>query len=265
MAPVIGFLIAIYWSPLAALFEEYWHSSEQSQGLVIIPLAIGIAWLRRGSLPAIPAGCEAGGLATTAFGCTLHLFGLMAAGNYVSGISLVVVLAGVLWTLGGIAWLRAMALPILLLAVAIPLPSLVYSSLSMPLQLFASATACRIADLLGVVVYREGNIIHLAGMSLGIWEACSGLSSLSSLFAGSVLMGFLISPVPRIRVLVCLAAIPIAVISNIVRVAGTAILSDWHPAYAVGFYHAFSGWLVFLIGAICLYAAAIGLRRVFHG
>jgi exosortase/archaeosortase family protein len=91
------------------------------------------------------------------------------------------------------------------------------------------------------------------------------LNSLSSLFAGSVLMGFLVSSVPRIRVMVCLAAIPIAVISNIVRVAGTAILSDWHPAYAVGFYHAFSGWLVFLVGAICLYAAAIGLRRVFHG
>ena len=259
--PVIAFLIAIYWTPLTLLFSAFWNSSEQSQGLVIIPLAVVIAWLRRPST-AIPARCGGSGLTLTAAGCVLHLVGMLGAGVYVSGISFVVVLAGACWTLGGVTWLRAMALPLLLLAVSIPLPSMLYASLSMPLQLFASAIACRIADFLGVVVYREGNIIHLAGMSLGIWEACSGLNSLSALFAGAVLMGFLVCPLPRTRILVCLAAVPIAVFTNVARITGTAILSDWRPAYAVGFYHAFSGWLVFLFGAFALYGAATRLRRV---
>ena len=265
IAPLVGLFLAIYSAPLAVLFKDSWDSAEQSQGLVIIPLAIVVAWIRRRSLSPIPETCDVGGLMLTAAGCALHLFGQLAVGFYVSGISFVVVAAGVLWTIGGIAWLRAMALPILLLAVAIPLPSLLYASLSMPLQLFATAIACRIAEFFGVVVYREGNIIHLADISLGIWEACSGLNSLSSLFAGAVLMGFLVCPLPRTRLMVCLAAIPIAIATNVVRITGTAILSDWRPAYAMGFYHAFSGWLVFGVGVLGLYAAAIGLRRVSNG
>jgi exosortase len=134
----------------------------------------------------------------------------------------------------------------------------------MPLQLLASTIACQVADFLGIVVYREGNIIHLAGMSVGVWEACSGLNSLSALMAGAVLLGFLLCRRPLTRVALCAFAIPIAITANIARVTGTAVLSDWHPAYAIGFYHAFSGWLVFLAGATGLYIAALALRTVFE-
>jgi exosortase len=195
------------------------------------------------------------------FGCVLHLFGQFAAGRYASQLSFVFVLAGIIWTFWGIGRLRELALPILLLAAAIPLPSLVYASLSMPLQLLASEVACGIADLGGISVYREGNIIHLASMSVGVWEACSGLNSLSALMAGALLLSSILCRLPLTRILVCIAAIPISLIANIARVTGTAIMSDWHPAYAIGFYHMFSGWFVFLIGAMGLYGTAIGLRR----
>jgi exosortase len=263
IALIIILLIGIYGTTFVQLFRDWWNSTEQAQGLVIVPCAALMAWLRRRSLAAEPAAGEWRGLWVAGAGCALHLLSLLAAGVYASQLSFVLVLAGVVWTLWGLRRLRLLALPMLLLAAAIPLPSLVYASLSMPLRLLASRIACGVADLAGIAVYREGNIIHLAGISLGVWEACSGLNSLSTLIVGAVLLGFLLCRLPLTRLLVCLAAIPIALMANIVRVTGTAILSDWRPAYAMGFYHAFSGWLLFMVGALGLYGAAIGLRRLF--
>ena len=259
----MALIVAVYGPTLVGLFDEWWNSTEHSQGLVIVPFAVLIAWLRRRSVTAVPADCELRGLMLAAGGCAMHLLGQLAAGEYVSQVSFVLVLAGVVWTFWGIGRLRRLALPLLLLVAAIPLPSLVYASLSMPLQLLSSKVACQVADFLGIAVYREGNIIHLATMSMGVWEACSGLNSLSALIAGAVLLGFLVCRLPLTRALVCVAAVPIAILANIVRITGTAVLSDQHPAYAMGFYHAFSGWLIFLIGSMALYGAAIGFRRMF--
>ncbi len=262
--PVILLLGALYGTTLIELFHDLWNSPEQSQGLVIVPFALLVTWLRRRAVAVIPAACEPRGLVLAGGGCALYVFGQLGAGGYVTQLSFVLVIGGVVWTFWGIGRLRVLALPILLLAAAIPLPSLIYATLSLPLQLLASKVACAVADCAGIAVFREGNIIHLAGISIGVWEACSGLNSLSALMVGAVLLGFLLCRRPRTRLLICIAAIPIAVLANIVRITGTAILSDWHPGYAMGFYHAFSGWLVFLVGALSLYGTAIGLRRIFE-
>ena len=262
MIPVAVLGVAIYKRSLIELFLDWWSSPEHSQGIVVAPVALLIALLHRRSIAAIPSHCEPRGLLLVAAGCAMHLFGQLAAGVYMSQLSIVVVVVGAIWTFWGIGRLRSLALPILLFATAIPLPSLVYASLSLPLQLLASRFACWVADLSGVTVYREGNIIHLATISIGVWEACSGLTSLSALVVGGVLLGFILCRLPLTRILVCISAIPIAIIANTARVTGTAILSDWRPAYAMGFYHVFSGWLVFLVGIAGLYLVAIGLRKL---
>jgi exosortase len=261
--PLAILLFAVFGKALAELFHDWVNAPEHSQGLAIVPAAMLVAWLRRRAVKALPKACDLRGLALGAAGCALHLFSRLASALYLSQLAFVLVVAGLIWTFWGAARLRRLALPLLLLTTAIPLPSLVYVSLSMPLQVLASKAACWVADAGGIAIYREGNIIHLAGMSVGVWEACSGLNSLAALIAGGVLLGALLCRLALTRMLVCISAVPIAVAANIARVTGTALLSDWHPAYAMGFYHAFSGWLVFVLGGTGLYGAAIGLRRVF--
>jgi exosortase len=176
LIPVIALVAAIFKTALAELFNNWWRSPEQSQGLLVAPLAVVVAWLWWRSVAAIPTATDLRGLVLAGTGCALDLVGEFAAGVYISQLSFVLVLAGVIETFWGAARLKALTPPILLLVAAIPLPSLMYASLSMPLQLLVSRIACSIADLTGVVVYREGNIIHLSGVSLGVWEACSGLN-----------------------------------------------------------------------------------------
>jgi len=130
----------------------------------------------------------------------------------------------------------------------VPLPALVFNAVAAPLQLFASAVATNISQFLGVSIYRDGNIIHLANTSLGVAEACSGLNSLSSLVVGSLLLGYLEDASILGRVLLTLLSVPLAIFVNVLRVAGTAVLADYRPEFAMGFYHLFSGWLVFVMG-----------------
>jgi exosortase len=247
---------------LKELAVECWTNPAASQGLVIPPFAVYLAWLRRRSVARVPAEIDYRGLAAIAIGCGMLLVGRLGAEFFLSRLSFVVVASGILWTFWGAGRLRILALPLLLLATMVPLPNIVSSALSGPLQLLASDMAARAAELAGITLYREGNILRLADISLGIEEACSGLTSLSSLMVAGVLFGFLICRSPLLRGLIFCAAFPAAILANILRVTGTAILSDWEPELAMGFYHAFSGWLVFLVGASVLYGIAHGLRRL---
>jgi exosortase len=130
----------------------------------------------------------------------------------------------------------------------VPLPGIVYNTLAAPLQLFASGVATSLAQSLGVSIYRDGNIIHLANVSLGVAEACSGLNSLSALVVASLLLGFLEDAPVIGRVLLLLISVPLAIAVNVLRVAGTALLADYDMEFAMGFYHLLSGWLVFVLG-----------------
>jgi exosortase len=141
-----------------------------------------------------------------------------------------------------------LAFPLLLVASVVPLPVIVYNSLAAPLQLLASNLATVAAQFLGVAVYRDGNIIQLAATSLGVAEACSGLRSLGALAVGALLLGFLERFGIWARVGLFALAIPIAIFFNIVRVTGTALLAERNPDLAMGFYHAISGWLIFVAG-----------------
>jgi exosortase len=121
--------------------------------------------------------------------------------------------------------------------------------------------ATHLAQFVGVAVFREGNVIHLAQVSLGVAEACSGLRSLGSLLVMGLLVGFVQCKRPLSRALLVALAIPIAIVVNVFRVCGTAILADYNYELAMGFYHTFSGWLVFLAGMALMFGTAQLLAR----
>src|SRR5262249_55159711 len=127
--------------------------------------------------------------------------------------------------------------------------------------LFASRIATDLSQAIGLSVYRDGNIIQLANTSLGVEEACSGLHSLSALMVASLLLGFVERGSVISRILLFILSVPLAIAVNVVRVTGTAILADYRLELAEGFYHSFSGWLVFVMGLGALWAVGKLLFR----
>lgn len=248
-----GIVLALYTGTAVDLAADWWTQPEASHGILIPPLAFYMAYMRRGVTLAIPATRDSRGLLLSAAACLMYIFGRLAAEFFLTRMSIVVLLAGLVCTFWGMGRLRALAFPLILLATMVPLPGIIYNSLAAPLQLFASTIATDLAQLLGRSIYREGNIIHLAGVSLGVAEACSGLHSLSALLVGSLLLGFVADGGKWSRVLLVMIALPLAVAVNVLRVTGTAILADIRLEFALGFYHSFSGWLVFVLGFGCLW------------
>jgi exosortase len=248
VAITVGLIAAIYSFILPDLASEWWTVEASSYGMLIPPIVLYLVWIRRATTLAIPVKPDLRGLGLIVAACLLFLLGQLAAEFYLARISFVLLLGGLTWTFWGLARLQTMAFPFILLLTMVPLPTLVYNSVAAPLQLFASTVATEIAQFLGVSIYRDGNIIHLATTSLGVAEACSGLNSLSSLVVGSLLLGFLEDASILGRILLILLSVPLAIAVNVLRVAGTAVLADYQPEYAMGFYHLLSGWLVFVLG-----------------
>jgi exosortase len=245
---------------LMDMAHDWWHQPELSQGMLLPPLALFVAWIDRRRILSSRAAPDRRGVLLTAIGCLSFVTGKLASEFFLMRFSFVILLTGLIWTFWGFQRVRALAFPLLLLAVMVPLPALVYNSIAAPLQLLASDVASQMAQAVGVSVFRDGNIIQLAGISLGVAEACSGLSCLSALMVGSLLLGYVSCKRQLSRIVLLVAAIPLAIAVNVLRVAGTAVLADYNQAFAMGFYHAFSGWLVFLAGFAALYAMA----RIVH-
>ncbi len=250
----------LYGDVLADLAHNWWTDSSVSYGLLVPPLAILLAWQTRKRTLSEPARADGSGLYLVAFACVMYLLGKLGAEFFLQRISFVILLTGLIWTFWGPLRLRSLAFPLLLLATMVPLPALVYNALSAPLQLFASSFATTVAQALGVSVYRDGNIIHLANISLGVEEACSGLNSLSAMMVGSLLLGFVQCGKVWSRWFLFLLSIPLSIGINVFRITGTAVIADYREALAMGFYHTFSGWLAFVCGFALLYWFSLALR-----
>jgi exosortase len=150
--------------------------------------------------------------------------------------------------------LRELRFPLLVLVLAIPFPTILFNQITFPLQLFASRIASDILPLLRVPVLLEGNVIQLPVMKLEVAEACSGIRSLMSLFTLAIFYGYFLERSTRRRWILALAAIPIAVTANVFRIVGTGLcVQYWDPDKALGFFHEFSGWVMFVISLGCLY------------
>jgi exosortase len=206
------------------------------------------------------------GLAVVTLALAILVLGDLGAELFLSRISLLVLIAGLIILFFGYSHLRAVSFPLAFLILMIPIPAIVFNQITFPLQLLASKVASTVLPWLGVPVLREGNVIGLPAMALEVAEACSGIRSLLSLATLAIIYGYLMESRNSIRVVLALASVPIAVAANSLRVIGTGLLVQyWDPDKAEGFFHIFSGWLIFVFSLVMLFALhrvlALTLRR----
>lgn len=252
---LLGLVVtAIYYQVVGKLVYDWYTNPDFSHGFLVAPFALFLLWDKRKVLRTTPLQQTWSGLWLVVAAIFVLFMGVYGAELFLSRLSLVMLLGGITWTLFGRAMLREVRFAILVLLLAIPIPAVLFNQITFPLQLFASRVASSVLPLFGVPVLRDGNIIQLPSMQLEVAEACSGIRSLMSLFAVAIFYGYFLERVTWRRVVLALASIPIAVIANAARIVGTGLcVQYWNPDKAVGFFHEFSGWLMFLVSLTCLY------------
>ncbi len=262
-AALIGILVmAVYWRVLAKLVTDWAEIPDFSHGFLVPIFAAYLAWTKRRTLLKTKIAPTWSGVAIVALGLVVLLLGVYGAELFLSRISLVILLAGLVLSFGGWQLLKELRFPILVLILAIPIPAIIFNQITFPLQILATKLASALLQLFNVPVLREGNIIELSAMKLEVAEACSGIRSLVSLFTLAIFYGYFLEKSPMRRAVLAVASVPIAIAANAVRIFGTGLcVQYWDPDKAMGFFHEFSGWVIFLVSLGCLFIVhrAMGL------
>jgi len=231
------------------LIADWIRDNNYSHGFLIIPVSIFIFYRKRKELT-FPAKSSGWGIILILAGCLAFIFGIAASEYFTTRFSLVLIFT-----------FRKVWFAFFFLLFMIPIPAIIYHSATLPMQLMATKITDYLLHVIGVPSIRQGNIIFLPEYTLEVAEACSGLRSLATLMALGALYAHLAMPGKARPVILFLATIPIAIITNIIRLLFTAI-----GAYAIStkmaedFLHELSGLIVFITALIFLFILGAFLK-----
>lgn len=247
--------VVLFLDPATLLVRDWWTNPEAGHGLLLAPVAGWLAW-KKGWVGEARPGIGLG-LLILVGAVLLRTVSELAAELFTMRFSMVAAAVGLVVYYRGVRQALAWWLPFVLLALAIPLPELVTSTIALPLQFRASRMGAALLEWRQVPVRLTGNVIEIPGNRLFVTEACSGLRSLTALLSIGFLMGGLWLNRFWSRTLLIALAIPIAVVINGVRVFLTGFLVYFvDPKMGEGFMHMTEGWLLFLVSLVLIGVAA---------
>jgi exosortase len=213
--------------------------SEDSHGLLVPFLVVGLFWLKRKQLLEKPLRAWGPGLLVLGFGMLLHLVGYAIQQPRVSIVGLFTGIYGLMGLAWGPAWLRESFFPFFLFIFCIPLGSLA-QPLSFPLRLAVS----RMTEIFGHVVLgtdiiREGTLLRdpTGQFQYEVAAACSGMRSLIAIFVISLVYGFVVFGSFWKRCVLVIAAAPLAVLGNLTRMVLIVVAAEMGGQTAGNFVH----------------------------
>ncbi len=259
----LSILLVLCYGPILQRLVAQWdQDADMGHGFFVVPVAALLAWQKRHELAALKPDPSWWGLAALLYAGVQMTVAEVGAELFLGRTAFVISVAGAVLLLYGRRFLRVLVFPIALLFLMIPIPGILYNKITFPLQLLASSAGAFLVRLCGLPAERFGNVLIVAGHTLLVAEACSGIRSLLTLLFVGLAYGAFTETSRAVRCALALATIPIALAANAVRVALTGIVAHWKPALAEGTAHEASGWLIFLIAMGLILALHPLLRRV---
>ena len=239
-------LMGLYYSALIIMIG-CWDKAEYNYCYLIPFVVLYLLWDKKENLAALPSVPSWKGMIPLCFGLVLFWLGELGGEYLTLYISFWLVLVGLLWMHLGWQKIKTIAFALFMALTMFPLPNFLYNKISVKLQLISSKLSVSLMQLYGMSIQREGNIIDLGFAQLQVVDACSGIRSLISLTVLGLLMTYFFrAPFWKRAVLLC-STVPLAIFANSVRLASTGILyQSWGREVAEGFFHGFSGWIIFV-------------------
>jgi exosortase len=248
-----GLLVACYAPAFWGLVRS-WDDPDMGHGYFVPAVAAFIIWQERQDLMLLKWEPSWWGLLAVLWGGAQVVVATLGAELFLTRTGLVIALIGIVWTMGGRRVLRRLAFPLGLLFFMVPIPAILYTRITFPLQLLASRLAEGALTVIDIPVMRQGNVLELPNHTLSVVEACSGIRSLLSLTFLSLVYGYFFEARLWVRAALFVSTIPIAILANGGRVTITGIMTQIKPELAEGFYHESTGWVIFMIALAILLA-----------
>ncbi|MBX3329763.1 MAG: VPLPA-CTERM-specific exosortase XrtD [Nitrospira sp.] len=250
-ATILGYLYA----DSLRFLGEAWLEDNNSHGPFIPLISLYMIWMRWGRIQSIVPYAQWWGIPIVMTGLFVYAVGQFASMYAVVHLSFWLVIVGMLTCAIGLSGIRQIAFPLFYLLAAIPPPTFLQYELSSRLQLWSSALGIGFLQSIGVMAFRDGNVIDLGRIQLQVVEACSGLRYLFPLTTLTILGAYLYRESAWKRVVLVLSSIPISILLNGFRIGVIGVLVEQYGSGAAeGFTHFFEGWVIFVasLGLLCV-------------
>jgi len=256
MLPAAIVLLALgstFYGTIETLYQQWIGHDDFSYGLLIAPIAAFLVFGKRSELQRARIGTDWWALMGLGGSLALAVIGELRAELFTVRVSVIGLFIGAIWFIYGFEVVKILRLPMLFLFLMLPIPGLIHKNLTFSLQLISSKLAVDLLQLIGVSVYREGNLIDMGFAQYQVVEACNGLRYILPLFVLGVLFAFTAPKQTWKRLVLVAATVPLAILANVLRIAGTGIISIYMGTESAhGFFHSFSGAAVFLVCFVLL-------------
>ncbi len=256
--PLILVFIFFYHKAIGKLISDWSIDPNFSHGFLIPFVALYMVWYKQNEISQVSRQPSKTGIYVVLFGMLVHIAGNVGAELFLMRFSMIITLSGIIIYFYGFKMFWKLIVPIAYLIMMIPIPDILWNKIAFPLQLFSAKISSQTINMLGIPVFREGNILHLSNTSLEVVDACSGLRSLTSLLALTGAFAFLAPLSTFKKWILFFSAIPIAVAVNVIRLTITGGMAAWiGPEAAHGFLHDMSGLIIFGGALILVYLVYI--------
>ena len=252
-------LLSIAYLPIIIWMVDRWLAKESyyGHGFLIPLVSLFFIWQKRDALKKIRISSDISGLAFVVIGLFVNIICASLKVYFISGFSLVFVLYGLVLFFFGREMARKLIFPIFFLLAMIPLPLVLIGTITVKMKLFAAQVATFTLNRIGFPSIRDGSIIRMPNSFIEVEAPCSGLRSLISLLTLGLLFAYTSRASYVKKGILFLSSVPIAVASNVVRIIMIATVNDLYGGkVAMGFFHDFTGFLVFAIAFVGLFGVS---------
>ncbi len=256
-------IAATYYTALKRLVLHDWAMEDYSHCYLIPFVFLYLLWEKRRELAITPSAASWLGFIPFVLGILMFWLGELSGELFSLYISMWLVIVSLLWMHLGWRKIKVMAFPLLILLTMFPFPNFINNRILLNLKIVSTQIGVALLQLYGMSAYREGNIIDLGFTQLQVVDACSGLRYVIPLLVLSLLLAYWFKAAMWKRIVLVLSSIPLSVMVNSMRIAITGILySSWGAQVAEGFFHGFSGWLIFMLTIPVLLAEMWLLKKI---
>jgi len=246
-------LVGIIYYPSFGWMWKRWNAPETyySHGPLIIVASLFFIWSMRNNISKLEILPSNKGILLIIIALVIHVAGAFVKFYFLSALSLIIMVCGIVLFFFGKNMLREVRFPIIYLLFMIPAPLVLVSNLVIKMKLFAGSMATNLLNSIGLQAIRDGSIIKMTRSYLEIEAPCSGLRSLISLLAFGAAFAYLTNHKLYKKWILFLAALPIALFANVFRIVLLGWVSEVYGMEAAhGWVHDFSGFLLFAVAAL---------------
>ena len=258
---LLALFIGAYWIPLNGIVNTCITNDDYSYGFLIPVISAYLFWDMRSRLNGLKIKSAWSVLPVLLLFVLISIYGILGSSGNVSRPAIPVLIILFAAFCFGIQTVKRFALPLCFLIFLVPLPPVLDRTFGVFLKSISSTVGGLIIKMCGLSVHVSGNVIDLGVTQLQVVDACSGLRFIFPLFALGIVYAYFFERVAWKRIFCVFSTIPIAILTNGLRIGITGVLANSYGAkVADGFFHDFSGWVIFMVAFAFLFLEGRLLR-----